>query len=310
MNIMKEYSVVDRRKCSSLILDKAIPLAYAPYIGAESVCLYLLYASLADQGNAFIEPDDVREFLGMDSESLEKCNQTLEEYGLIKLENHEHNGRIVSNCYVLQPPPLPQTLYSDLRKKALAKYVEDVLGFMPAESPRKSKRKRRPLITASKLITKLYKGIGNGKVDVFERESGKKHIGDLMQKGYSLEDIDFAIEWSLENARGEIEDFSSIKSLMDRAIAAREEYMTKRTQQAEQEVKLQEEEQIERKMVEAYRKMMPDAEKKRLRERVMEEIRQDKRINEEFVTEQLIIIKENEIIRKEYLRRGIAGDGG
>jgi hypothetical protein len=300
---MKEYSVVDRRKSSFLLLDKAIPLAYAPYIGAEAICLYLLYASLADQGNASIEPDDLKEFLGMDTESLEKCNQTLEEYGLVKLENREHNGRIVSNCYVLQPPPLPRTLHLDLRKKALAKYVEDILGFMPTESPTQSKRRRRPLITPSKLITKLYKGIGNGKVDVFERESGKKHISDLVQKGYSLEDIDFTIEWSFENARDEIEDFSSIKELMDRAIAAREEYMAKRTQQAEQEVKRQEEGIIERKMVEAYRNMMSDVEKKRLRERVMEEIRQDKRINEEFVTEQLIVIKENEIIRKEYLRR-------
>ena len=293
-----------------MLLDKAIPLAYAPYIGSEAVCLYLLYASLADQGNASIEPDDLKEFLGMDSESLERCNEVLEEYGLIKLENHEHNGRIVSSCYILQPPPLPHTLHNDLRKRALAKYVEDILGFMPAESPSRKKRTRRPLITATKLITKLYGGIGNGKVDIFERESGKRHISDLLQQGYSLEDIDFAIEWSLENARNEIEDFSSIKNLIKRAIAAREEYMAKRTRQVEREVKQQEGEEIERKMVEAYRKMMPDSEKKRLRERVMEEIRQDKRINEEFVTEQLVIIKENEIIRKEYLKRGVTGDGG
>ena len=64
-----------------------------------------------------------------------------------------------------------------------------------------------------------------------------------------------------------------------------------------------EEEEIERKMVDAYKNMMSEGEKKRLRERVMAEILKDKRINEEFVTEQLIIIKENEIIRKEYLRR-------
>jgi len=307
---MNEFSVVDRRKRSFLILDKSIPLAYTPYIGTESVCLYLLYASFADQGNTSIEPNDLKEFMDIDSESLDKCNQTLEEYGLIKLEDHEHNGRIVTSCYVLQPPPLPQTLCNDLRKKALAKYIEEVLDLAPAESPRVSTRKRRPLITATKLITKLYDGIGNGKVDVFERESAKKHISDLSQKGYSLEDIDFAIEWSLENARNEIEDFSSIKELMDRAIAAREEYMTRRTQQAKQEVKSQEKEEIERKMVEAYRRMMSDTEQKRLRERVMEEIRQDKKINEEFVSEPLIIIKENEIIRKEYLRRDLTENGG
>ena len=300
---MKDYTVVDERKCSFLILAKAIPLAYAPYIGAEAVCLYLLYASLADQGNAIIEPEDLKEFLNMDDESLEKCNQTLEEYGLVKLESREHNGKIVSNCYVLQPPPLPQTLYQDLCKKRLTGYIEGTLDFVPAEPPRK-RRQRQPLVTAPKLITKLYQGIGRGKADIFERESGKKHIGDLLEKGYSLEDIDFAIEWSLENARSEIEDFSSIKDLIERAMAAREEYMAKRTQQAEEEVKGNEEEEIGRKVVDAYRNIMSDAEKKKLRKRVMAEILKDERINEEFVTEQLIVIKENEIIRTEYLHRG------
>jgi hypothetical protein len=298
---MKDYSVVDRRKCSFMILSKAIPLAYAPYIGSEAVSLYLLYASLADQGNALVEPDDLREFLGMDDESLDKCNQVLEEYGLIKLENHEHNGRIISNCYVLQPPPLPQTLWQDLRKKTLTGYVEDVLDFVPARSQRR--RTRQPLVTSAKLITKLYKGIGRGKADIFERESGKKHITDLVEDGYSLEDIDFVIEWGLENAAGEIEDFSSVKNLIERAMAAREEYMTKRTQKVEEEVRDQEEEAIERKMVDAYRNMMSESEQKKLRERVMAELLKDEGINEEFVTEPLIVIKENEIIRNEYLRR-------
>ncbi len=302
---MKDYTVVDQRKCSFLILSKAIPLAYAPYIGAEAVSLYLLYASLADQGNAVIEPEDLKEFLDMDDESLEKCNKSLEEYGLVRLESREHNGKIVSNCYVLQPPPLPQTLYQDLRKKKLTGYIEGVLDFVPAEAPRR-RRRRQPLVSAPKLITKLYQGIGRGKsADIFERESGKKHIGDLLEKGYSLEDIDFAIEWSLENARSEIEDFSSIKDLIERAMSAREEYMARRTQQAEEEVKGHEEEEIGRKVVDAYRNIMSDAEKKKLRERVMAEILQDKRINEEFVTEQLIIIKENEIIRTEYLHKGV-----
>ncbi len=302
---MKEFSVIDKRNRPFLILDKAIPLAYGPHIGAEAVYLYLLYASLTDLSGGFIESDDLKEFLGMDDESLEKCNQTLEEYGLIKLEDHEHNGRIVSSCYILQPPPLPQTLFQDLRKRGLAKYVEGVLDFAPVESARKTRRTRRPLITASKLITNLYKGIGIGKVDIFERESGKKHIGDLLEAGHSLEDIDFAIEWALEKARDEVEDFSSIKNLIDRAIADREEHMAKRTQRAKQEVKGQENEEIQRKMVEAYRKMMPEADEKRLRQQVMEEIRKDKRINEEFVTEQLIIIMENEIIQREYLKGGI-----
>jgi len=304
---MDEYSVIDKRKYPFLIMDKSIPLAYAPYIGPEAVCLYILYASLADQGSSSFSLEDVRDFLSINSETLEKCNKALEEYGLIKLENHEHNGRIISNCYVLQPPPFPRTLYADLNSKALVKdVVQDILNLAPEEQQSQSqpKRARATLITSTKLISKFYSMMGDGKVDIFEKESGKKHINDLTKKGYSLEDIDFAIEWGFENARGELEDLSSIGDLIDRAIESREKYMAERSRQAEEEVKSQENEHIERKMIEAYRKMMSDSEKKMLRERAMDIIKQDKSINEEFVTEQFIIITENEIIREEYLRKG------
>ena len=299
---MSEYSILDKRKSPFVILHKAIPLAYAPYIGAEATSLYLLYASLADQGNASIEFDDVKDFLGINDESLEKCNKVLEEYGLIKLENHEHNGKIIVNCYVLHPPPFPQTLYADLSKKSLSKYIEGVLDFTPTETPTKPKRVRQSLITTTKLINNFYRIMGNGKIDIFEREAGKRHINDLLKEGYSLEDIDFTIEWCFENARNEMEDFSSIKNFIAQALKAREEYLDRRSQKAEEEAEQQEQEEIERKMVEAYRKLMSDSEKDKIRERVIEELRQDKRINQEFVTEQLIVIKENEIIRKELIK--------
>jgi len=302
---MDEYSVIDKRKYPFLIMDKSIPLAYAPYIGPEAVCLYILYASLADQGSLSFSLEDVRDFLGINNESLEECNKSLEEYGLIKLENHEHNGRIISNCYVLQPPPFPRTLYADLNSKALVKnVVQDLLNLAPEEQPSQPKRARTTLITSTKLISKFYSMMGNGKVDIFEKEAGKKHINDLTKMGYSLDDIDFAIEWGFENASDEIDDLSSIINLIDRAIEAKEKYMAERSQQAEDEVKGQENELIERKMMDAYRKMMSEAEKKVLRDRAMDRIKQDKRINEEFVTEQHIVIIENEIIREEYLHKG------
>jgi hypothetical protein len=303
---MDEYSVIDKRKYPFLIIDKSIPLAYAPYIGPEAVCLYILYISLADQGSLLFSLEDVRDFLGISNEILAECNKSLEEYGLIKLENHEHNGRIVSNCYVLQPPPFPRTLYADLNSKALVKnVVQDLLSLAPEEQPASQpKRARTTLITSTKLISKFYSMMGNGKVDIFEKEAGKKHINDLTKMGYSLDDIDFAIEWGFENASDEIDDLSSIMNLIDRAIEAKEKYMAERSQQAEDEVKGQENELIERKMMDAYRKMMSEAEKKVLRDRAMDRIKQDKRINEEFVTEQHIVIIENEIIREEYLHKG------
>ncbi|MGQ9608922.1 MAG: hypothetical protein ACUVWN_06460 [bacterium] len=301
---MDEYSVIDKRKCRYIIMDKSIPLAYAPYIGVEAVCLYLIYASLADYGVTSIESDAIKDFIGISEEKLKECNNTLEEYGLIKIENQEHDGKIVNKCYVLQTPPLPSTLAIDLRKKSLVKDIlDEIVQISPSEMKVQPKRARSTLITIPKLINKFYSKAGNGSVDIFEREAGKKHINNLLKKGYSLEDIDFTIEWGFANARDEIDDISSIGNLIDRAIADREEHIAKRTKQAEEEAKRQYNEEIERKMVESYRMMMSDSEKKLLRERAMNIIRQDSRINLEFVTEQLIIIKENEIIRNEYLKK-------
>ena len=304
---MDEYSVLDKRKYPILIIDKSIPLAYAPYVGAESVCLYLIYISIADQGISLFNSDDVRDFIGIDSVNLEECNKKLEEYGLIKLETHEHNGKIINTCHILQPPPFPRTLYADLQNKALVRdFIQDTLNISPVEQKQAPvKRVRTSLVTPTKIITKFYSMIGNGKLDIFERESGKKHLSDLQNSGYSLDDIDFAIDWGFEHAREEIEDLSSIADIIEKAISAREKYIAERSQQAEKEARSQDNEDIERKMIEAYKKMMSDSEKKALRDRVMDMIKQDKRINLEFVTEQLIIIKENEIIREEYLKKGI-----
>ncbi len=301
---MDEYSIIDKRKCRYIIMDKLIPLAYAPFIGMESVCLYLIYVALADHGITSIESDSIKDFISISDEKLEECNNTLEEYGLIKIENHEHEGKIINKCYVLQPPPLPSTLSVNLRKKSLVKDIlDEIVQTSPEESKVQPKRTRSALITIPKLINKFYSKVGNGRVDIFEREAGKKYINNLIKKGYSLEDIDFAMDWGFANAWEEIDDISSIGNLIDRAIADREENIAKRTKQAEESAKKQYNEEIERKMVESYRMMMSDSEKKLLRERAMDLIKQDSRINLEFVTEQLIIIKENEIIRDEYLKK-------
>lgn len=302
---MDEYSVLDKRKFPILIIDKSIPLAYAPYIGADAVCLYLIYLSISDQGVSTFNSDEIRDFIDIDSIKLEECNKKLEEYGLIKLETNEHNGRIINTCYILQPPPIPRTLYAELQNKGLVRdFIKDISVQSQTEQKQAPiRRVRTSLITPNKIITKFYSMMGNGKIDIFEREAGKKHLNDLQKMGYSLDDIDFAVEWGFEHAREEIEDFSSIADIIDKAISEREKYIAERQKQAEKEARIQENEDIERKMIEAYKKMMSDAERKILRERAMEIIKQDKRINPEFVTEQFIIIKENEIIREEYLKK-------
>lgn len=300
---MDEFAIIDKRKHRYITIDRSIILAYSPFIGSKALHLYLLYITLGVDGDMVFSKNDISNFLNISQEEFDEANRTLEEYGLIKIETRERDGKIVNICNIIETPAVPKTIQMSLRKKALVVgLIDDMIQASPAQQDVK-KKSRRTLITPMKLITKFYSLLGNGDVDIFEREAGKRHINRLMEQGYSLDDIDFAIEWCFENVRNELHDLSSLLKFIDRAINERDEYLSKREQQTNIELEAREDDELERKMIESYKKMMPDNERKALRQRALDMILQDKRINPEFVTEHLIAIKENEIVREEFLRK-------
>lgn len=155
------------------------------------------------------------------------------------------------------------------------------------------------------LITSFYSGIGQKRVTKEKRERAKNDFEELLEDGFSPDDIQFAIKWIQANAKEELYDFSIIKHTIGQAMAAKTEAEANEARKAEIEriASLEQEEQQkmeeERARVEAHKQGLAPEERVKLRERAQKEIRNMDGIKEEFVSEILIEAKENEILKAE-----------
>ncbi|MDQ1329423.1 MAG: hypothetical protein QG641_2713 [Candidatus Poribacteria bacterium] len=160
-------------------------------------------------------------------------------------------------------------------------------------------------LSQDQIIDLFYKGIGQTKISQRKRERAKKCFEELIQDGFSQEDIVFAINWTIKNAKEKPYDFALIKDTIGQAMAAEKEIEAEeqkslekeqnRTRQLEEEKKLVE----ERERITTYKESLSPKQRSELRERALHEIRKTKGIKEEFITEIFIESKENEIIRKQ-----------
>ena len=120
-----------------------------------------------------------------------------------------------------------------------------------------------------------------------------------------MEDIQFTSEWSVENAKEELYDFSIIKHTIGQAMAAKEEAETKKAKKSEAEriASLEQEErdrqEQERAEIEAYKETLNPETRTALREKALKEIKSTDGIKEDFINDMLIAVKENEILRTE-----------
>jgi len=154
------------------------------------------------------------------------------------------------------------------------------------------------------IVNLFYKGIGQEKVSKQKRESAENNIKELLDEGFTEEDIAFAVKWTINNSREKPYDFSLIKDTIGQAMTAKkqeEEKETKRleieqnkTKKMEQEKKIQE----VREKIKSHKDKLSVEQKADLRAKALVEIRHTKGIKEEFITEILIEAKENELIAK------------
>ena len=155
------------------------------------------------------------------------------------------------------------------------------------------------------IISGFYKGIGQEKISKTKRERAEKSFKELQRDGFSLEDIQFAVEWILKNSKEEPYDFSIITHTIGQAMAAKEKVEREKTERLERErIALEEEaekerQDREREKIEAYKETLSADEREKLRERALEEIRKIDGVKEEFIGDILIEVKENEILKAE-----------
>ena len=116
--------VQDERKQPFHIVDKLVTWFWLPFIGHTGYTLYNLYISLINYNTkaAFPSIRRVAEFLDVSENTVRKYNRILREYGLIRIEeriNPENGGQVSHLYFILDPPPLPEHLQEEYRRRRL-----------------------------------------------------------------------------------------------------------------------------------------------------------------------------------------------
>jgi len=154
------------------------------------------------------------------------------------------------------------------------------------------------------IIGNFYEKVGQSKISREKRERAENDLRELLNDGFSLEDIQFAVEWTLENAKEEPYDFSMIKHTIGQAMAVKKKAETEEAKRLEREKTAERQREKERiqkaeeEQVNTYKRGLTVGERAKLRERAEAEIRDSGQFKEEFITEYLIEAKENEILGK------------
>ena len=153
------------------------------------------------------------------------------------------------------------------------------------------------------LIKLFYTGIGQQRISKTKRERGDSVFQELQKEGFSPEDIQFAVEWTLKpgNTKEKVHDFSIIPHTIGQALAARDadkvaaesaRKKAARAEAAEEEQRRLEDE------IKDLRSKLSEAKLADLRKQAEKEIAQTDGIKKEFINEPLIVAKENEILRR------------
>ena len=180
-------------------------------------------------------------------------------------------------------------------------------GCEPVLHPFKeeSKESKVSLSTLNTVISGFYRGIGQKRISKEKRERGLKVFRKLRKDGFDPVDIAFAVEWTLENAKEEVYDFSIIEHTIGQAIAARDKQESARKELEERDKAVEEErsqretELQEREQIEAHKANLGEEKRAALRERAEAEISAAGIYKPGFISEPLIAAKENELLRKE-----------
>ena len=162
--------------------------------------------------------------------------------------------------------------------------------------------KEKKTLSLREIYTLFYKGIGQEKISKQKRERAENNIKELLDEGFSVNDITFAVKWTLENSKEKPYDFSLIKDTIGQAMATKEQEKAEEAKKLEIEQnktrKLEEERRAneDREKIKSYKDKLPADKRSELRAKALDKIRHTKGMKEEFITEILIEAKENEII--------------
>lgn len=154
------------------------------------------------------------------------------------------------------------------------------------------------------IISSFYEGIGQGKIPREKRERAEISIKRLLEEGFTLEEIKYAVIWTLKNAREEPYDFSLINYTIGQAKAAKIKEEEENAKKLERD-RIKEQQQLEENAkaekiakIKTHKESLTKKEREELRKKAEEAIRKSGQYREEFISDMLIEIKENEFVAK------------
>jgi hypothetical protein len=168
----------------------------------------------------------------------------------------------------------------------------------------KGLKKKTSHSNANTIISGFYRLIGQNRISKKKRERALDVGKKLRRDGFSLEDIAFAVEWTVENAKEEPYDFAIIEHTIGQALAARDKIEAERTAIEERDKAVEEErlrretEERERQELETYKVSLSPEERDKLREEARAALGKDG-LSANMMTEFLVNIKENQLLREQ-----------
>ena len=254
---------------------------------------------------------------------LQKMNpkgETLENtefpQGGAKFEGAKFEGDIKFTGAKNEPPPPQELQVQNLNPPAKSpentEFSQGGAKFEGAKfEPIKDNNKHinKNTLSPRAIISNFYEQIGQQKISAAKRERAEKNLEEMLKDGFTTEDIQFAVEWTLKSTKKELYDFSIVKHTIGQAIAAKNKSEAEETKKLEAKKeaekvtieKHKEEKQIAEEMarIKAYKENLTANEKIKLREMAEKEIKNSGQYKKEFITEYLIEAKENELIRSQ-----------
>lgn len=169
---------------------------------------------------------------------------------------------------------------------------------------RQEKKEENGSLSGDKIISIFYKGIGQDRISGEKREKARGVYRKLRADKFTPKEICFGVQWTLENANAEPYDFALVQATIGQALAARqkadseEKEASEREQAFDTEREERDKEESERDDWEFYKADLPEKEREELRKEATKELRELGSYPEQFITDILIGIKENEILRR------------
>ena len=277
------YRILTPREIDDSLTEEAVPLNDIPEEGVVMMAVANMDIEEKASNNGKFTPMDTMAIAKMDSGQ----------------NGHSQNGQgRTANMAMVK---MAIESIEPLKTRHIANSGQD--GHSQDGHLFKDRRDLKDSLSPRGIISGFYKGIGQKRVTTIKRERAEKCIKELLNEKFNLEDIQLAVQWTLENSKEDIYDFSIIKHTIGQAIADREKLEAEKARKLEKEKIALQEKEAERRNEEEFAELrthkekLSKAKRTELRKKAMDEIAKMEGVKEEFVTPILIETKENEILR-------------